>query len=154
MQQLVAGLQQLLRCLAHCSRVRDIELDAYLRDRPLRRPLRVPEARLGGLGQGPHPEVLAAGDLLAALVLLIAAALERQTERVDEQLAASAGVGRDHSDSRQELDFHATSSFACALATIQAGAETYTPEAQRELTDGATRPQPPRRSICEPSHRR
>src|SRR3954470_499630 len=90
----------------------DPTLDADLRDRPLCRPLRGPEARLGGLGQRPDSEVLAAPDLLAVVVLVITAAFERQPERVDVQLAGGGRVERDHGHAREELDLHATSSFA------------------------------------------
>src|SRR3954470_1476542 len=100
----------------------DPTLDADLRDRPLCRPLRGPEARLGGLGQRPDSEVLAAPDLLAVVVLVITAAFERQPERVDVQLAGGGRVERDHGHAREELDLHATSSFAlCWKRRIYAG---------------------------------
>src|SRR5205085_5155323 len=87
MQELVADPLELLRRRAHRRCVRDVELDADLRDRPVRRPLCGPKARLGGLRQRPDTEVLAATDLLAVVVLVIATALQWQTQRVDVQLA-------------------------------------------------------------------
>src|SRR5919204_6269738 len=93
----------------HCRRIRDVELDAHLRHGPLRRPLRFAEARLGGLGQRPDTEVLAAADLVSVVVPVILAAGERQPQRVDVQLAAVGRVGRDNGQAREELDLHAAS---------------------------------------------
>jgi len=65
--------------------VGDVELDADLRHRPLYRPFRCSEARLGGLRERPDSEGPAARELLVAEVLVAA---ERQTERVEVQLPA------------------------------------------------------------------
>jgi len=108
-EQLVAGLLELPRRRADCRGVRDVELDADLRHGPLNWPLRRPEARLGGLGQRPDTEGLAAGDLLA-VVIVGAVALERQPKRLDVQLAAGRRIGRNHRHGRKELNVHATSS--------------------------------------------
>jgi hypothetical protein len=75
-------VQQLIACLLEflCRRgdrggIGDVELDAYLWYRPVRRPLAGSEARLRRLGQRPDPEGFAAGDLLA-VVIAVALALQ------------------------------------------------------------------------------
>ena len=50
MQQFVSGLLEFLCCRTHCRCVPNVEFDAELRQRTLRRPLRSAKARLGGLG--------------------------------------------------------------------------------------------------------
>src|SRR4051812_11560798 len=81
--------------------VLDLELDAYLRHRPLGGPFGRAEARLRRLRERPDAEVLAAADALA--VDVVVAARQRQAERVDEELAALRGVGGDDGDACDEL---------------------------------------------------
>src|SRR5258708_3557038 len=119
MQQLVASLLELPCRPTDRCRVHDVELDAYLRDRPRDGPSRRPEARLGGLGQRPDAEGLAPVDLLA-VVIVVAVALERQPESVDVKLATGGRVGRDPRHGREERYVHPTSSLHCTGSTIQA----------------------------------
>src|SRR3954470_18751329 len=74
MQQLMARLLQLLRRRVYRRRVCDVELDADLGHRPIGWPLGAPEARFRRLGQRPDTKVLAAGDLVGVVVLVITAA--------------------------------------------------------------------------------
>src|SRR6266702_7075002 len=68
-------------------------------------PLRGAEARLRRLRERPDTEVLAAGDAPAGVVA-IALALQREAERIDEQLAALRRVGGDDRHARDEENVH------------------------------------------------
>ena len=123
-QQIVARVLQLLRRCGHRRRVGDVELDADLRHRPVRRPLVGPEARLGGLRQRPDTEVPAAVDPVGVVVRVGALALEGQPEGVDVEPAAGGRVGRDRRHAREELDVHAAMqadrvAICCAHALAQ-----------------------------------
>jgi len=58
-------LGQFLGCDPHAIGVRDLELDARLRHRSVRRPFRGAEAGLRSLAERPDAEALAAVDVLA-----------------------------------------------------------------------------------------
>ena len=58
-------LGQFLGCDPHAIGVRDLELDARLRHRSVRRPFRGTEAVLRSLTERPDAEALAAVDVLA-----------------------------------------------------------------------------------------
>src|SRR5207244_1060929 len=65
-----------------------------------------PEARLRRLGQRPDAEVLAGPDPLAVEVVVPRARLERQAERVDEQLPTPRRIGGDDSNPGNEENVH------------------------------------------------
>src|SRR2546421_881716 len=106
-QQGESSLAQLLGGGLNRVRVAHLELQAHLRDGPIRRPVRCAEARLRGLRQRPHPEVLAALDPLAVEVVAAGTRLEREAQRIDEQFAAPLRIWRDHRDAGDELNIHA-----------------------------------------------
>jgi hypothetical protein len=104
----------------HCCGVRDIELDTDLWYRPLRRTLRRPKARLGGLSQRLDTERLTTSDPFA-VVLFAALALQRHPNGVDVLLLTGGRIGRDHRHGREEFDVHATSFIHAAFGlTIEA----------------------------------
>jgi hypothetical protein len=84
----------------------DFKLDGGLRHGSIVRPDGRAEAGLGGLGERPHGEVLAARDVLTVEVVVAFAGLERQSEGVDVELAAFGRVRRDHSHAGDELHIH------------------------------------------------
>jgi hypothetical protein len=53
--------------------------------------------------------MLAALDPLAVEVVAAGARLQREAQRIDEQLAALLRIGRDHRDAGNELDIHGPS---------------------------------------------
>src|SRR5436305_13666094 len=108
-QQGESSLAQFLGCRANSVRVVHLELQAHLWDGAIRRPVRCPEARLGGLRQPPKPEMLAALDPLAVEVVAARTRLERKAQRIDEQLAALLRIWRDHRNAGNELNIHARS---------------------------------------------
>src|SRR3954454_13752902 len=104
MQLLIAACLELRCRLANLVAASDLELDADLRDRPIRRPLVGAKAGLRRLRQRPDTEVLAALDLAAVDVVTFP--IQWQAEFLDEQLAAARRVGGDQGDARYELDLH------------------------------------------------
>ncbi len=81
-----AGSPELVSGGLHCGCVRDLELDAHLRNEAIHRPLVRSEAGLRRLAEGPYAEVLAAFDPLAVEVVVTSGGVERKSQRVDEQL--------------------------------------------------------------------
>src|SRR5215208_2582970 len=106
-QQGKSPLAQLLGGGLNSVRVAHLELQAHLRDGPIRRPVRCAEARLSGLRQRPHPEVLAALDPLAVEVVAAGSRLKREAQRIDEQFAALLRLWSDDRDACDELNIHA-----------------------------------------------
>lgn len=81
MDDVEAGSPELVSRGLHCICVRDLELDAHLRDQSIRRPLLRSEAGLRRLTEGPHAEVLATRNLLAVEVVVISGGVERKSQR-------------------------------------------------------------------------
>src|SRR6059058_1095329 len=75
-QELEALAPELLRRVRDRSGVLDLELDAHLRQRPVRGPFLGTEARLGGLRQRPHAEVLTTAHPLTVEVVTAGARLQ------------------------------------------------------------------------------
>jgi hypothetical protein len=101
-----AGSPKLVSRVLHCGCVRDLELDADLRNEAIHRPLVCSEAGLRRLAEGPYAEVLAAPDLLAVEIIVTSGGVERKSQRVDEQLATPLDVVRDDAHACDELDVH------------------------------------------------
>ena len=105
MQQLVTPRFELRGCYRYRVNIGNLELDAHLGHRRGGRPLRSAEARLRSLRQRPDAEVLGAAYLLAGEIVAVEL-FEGEPERVDVELAAGGGIGRDHTDAGDELDAH------------------------------------------------
>ena len=88
--------------------VRDLELDARLRHRPLHWPVRRAEARLRSLSQRPDPEGLATVDVFTVQVAVTFCG-QRQAKRVHVQPSADARVRGDDCDAGDELHIQAAS---------------------------------------------
>jgi hypothetical protein len=134
-QQLLASVLEFPCRWAHRCSVRDVELDADLRHRPLRRPSRRTEARFRGPGPVPDAETLATGDLLAA-VILAALSLRRQPKGVDVQLA-TGGADRARSP-RQSRGTRCSCHLLVRAALGQRSKQARNPRTAR-LTDTSAR---------------
>src|SRR6266851_706922 len=96
------------RCGYGCGALQ-VELDADLRNRPIRGPRVGAEARLRGFPERPHAEVLATVDSFAIDVVVVAVPRRRfewQAERTDEEFAAVRRVFGNDRNARNELHLH------------------------------------------------
>src|SRR5436190_22085680 len=109
--ELEAGPFELLGGGRDGVRALDVELDARLRARAVGRPVGVAEACLGGLPERPHAEVPGSLNLLAVQVLLALVCGQRETERVDVELAARVDVWRDHGEAGHEFHVHGAAGY-------------------------------------------
>jgi hypothetical protein len=88
--------------------VLDLELNASLRDRPVRWPFACSKAGFSGLSERPHTKVLTAADAFAEEIFVALVPLQRQAQRVHEELPAARRIGCDDGDAGNELDLHET----------------------------------------------
>src|SRR6266511_2111310 len=85
--------------------VRDLELDARLRHRSIRWPVRGAEAGLCSLSQGPDAEALTTVDVFTVQIVILRPR-ERQPKCIHVQPSADARVRGNHRDARDKLHIH------------------------------------------------
>lgn len=120
MQQLVACLLEFQCRGADRCGVGNVKFNADLRHRPPRWPFISSEARLGGLGQRPDAEGLAAGYPLA-VVITGPLALQRQAKRLHIQLVAAGRIGRDPATVERNSMFMPSPRVVVLISAIQSG---------------------------------
>src|SRR5215470_2381661 len=113
MQHLETRALKLAASRCDSIRIRYLKLDRRLRNHPVGGPLRRAKTRLRGLREGPHTEVLTAGDVPAG-VIAVACALQWQPQGAHEQLAALRRVSGDNRHARDEKNVHAAQPTGCS----------------------------------------